>query len=209
MKVLGISASPRKDQTTDRLVREILSTVEAEKEFISLAGKRISPCIACLGCGADNICKVRDDMAEFRPLLIEADAIVFGAPNYYGMINGLAHCFLERFYQFRHQEKMTLEGKLGIAAGVGGRAPEAAIRDIEKIFISSRIEMVGSIAACGANSCYTCGYGETCRVSAVYAKYGPGIEICDDIIPDLSKQSEVIEKAHELGRLMSRKLNSK
>ena len=62
MKVLGISGSPRKGSTTDQLVQEVLNGVGCEKEFISLAGKRIGPCIACLGCVKDNVCVVNDDL---------------------------------------------------------------------------------------------------------------------------------------------------
>ena len=102
MKVLGISGSPRKGENCDRLVKEVLSTISVETEFVSLAGKRIGPCIACLGCVEDNICKVKDGMAELRQKIIEADAYVIGAANYYSVLNGLSHCFLERFYQFRH-----------------------------------------------------------------------------------------------------------
>jgi multimeric flavodoxin WrbA len=104
MKVLGVSGSPRKDKSTDRLVREVLDAVGVETEFVSLAGKRIGPCIACLGCVKDNVCKVNDDMEQLRSKIVEADAYVIGAANYFSMLNGLSHCFLERFYQFRHRE---------------------------------------------------------------------------------------------------------
>ena len=104
MKILGVSGSPRKDQSTDRLVKEVLSAVGLETEFVSLAGKEIGPCIACLGCVEDNVCKVADDMQQLRDAIVEADAFVIGGANYFSMLNGLSHCFLERFYQFRHRE---------------------------------------------------------------------------------------------------------
>lgn len=43
MKVPEISANPRKDQITDRLVRSILKTLKGEKEFIPLAEKGQDP----------------------------------------------------------------------------------------------------------------------------------------------------------------------
>lgn len=95
MKVLGISGSPRRNQTTEGLVEAVLSTVGCETELISLADKTVGPCIACLGCVEDNVCKVDDDIAE----------------------NGLTHCFLERFYQFRHRGGREVAGKLGVAVG--------------------------------------------------------------------------------------------
>ena len=79
MKVLGISGSPRSGATTDQLVQAVLNGVEGcETEFVSLSGKRIGACIACLGCTEDNVCKVKDDMAALRPKIVEADAYVIG-----------------------------------------------------------------------------------------------------------------------------------
>jgi len=124
MKVLGVSGSPRKGHTTDRLVQEVLKGVECETGFVSPAGKKIGPCIACLRCVEDNVCKVRDDMERLRPKLLEADAYVVGAANYFMTLNGLAHCFLERFYQFRHREGKAVAGKLG--AKLRGRLKEFA-----------------------------------------------------------------------------------
>ena len=60
MKVLGISGSPRKNQATDQLVREVLNATGMETEFVSLAGKRIGPCIACLGCVSCPASKEKD-----------------------------------------------------------------------------------------------------------------------------------------------------
>ena len=65
MKILGISGSPRKeDQSgTYTLVKTVLENSGCDYELISLRGKRIAGCIACLGCVKDNVCKVDDDMA--------------------------------------------------------------------------------------------------------------------------------------------------
>ena len=59
MKVLGISGSPRKNGTTARLVNTILDESGMYTEFISLAGKKIGPCIYCLACAKDNVCRRR------------------------------------------------------------------------------------------------------------------------------------------------------
>lgn len=206
MKVLGVSGSPRKECTTERLVREVLNGVEVDTEFISLAGKRIAPCIACLGCVDDNVCKVKDDMRELRDKIVEADAYVIGAANYFSVLNGLAHCFLERFYQFRHQEGKAVSGKLGVAIGVGGGMPDVPVENIRKFFEYNQIECIGSVTAQGAASCFTCGHGETCKVGAIHLFFGPGTKITDDIIPDLSKQPEKIKEARALGQKLNQRL---
>ncbi|NIA13237.1 MAG: flavodoxin family protein [Nitrospiraceae bacterium] len=206
MKVLGISGSPRSDATTAKLVREVLGAVECETEFISLAGKRIGSCIACLGCVETNICVLNDDMKALRQKIVDADAYVIGAANYYSTLNALAHCFLERFYQFRHREGKAVAGKLGVAVGVGGSTGDAVVQSIRTFFEYNQIECVGEVTAQGPACCFTCGYGETCKVGAIHNFFGPGTKITPEITPDLSKQPEKIEEAHVLGRNLSDRL---
>ena len=206
MKVLGVSGSPRKDQSTDRLVQEILGAVGVETEFLSLAGKRIGPCIACLGCVKDNVCKVNDDMEQLRHKIVDADAYVIGGANYYSMLNGLSHCFLERFYQFRHQEGKAVAGKLGVAVGIGGSSGDCVVGNIKTFFQYSQIECVGEISAQGAANCFTCGYGETCKVGVVHMFFGPGTRITPEILPGLAKQPGKLEEARALGRKLGERL---
>jgi multimeric flavodoxin WrbA len=208
MKILGISGSPRKDQTTDQLVKEVLNSVSIEAEFISLAGKRIGPCIACLGCVKDNICKVEDDMQALRSKILEADAYVIGAANYFSMINGLSHCFLERFYQFRHREGKAIAGKLGIAIGVGGSSGDQVIANIKTFFQYNQIECIGAVSAQGPASCFVCGYGETCKVGAVQMFFGPGTKITPEITPSLSRQPARVEEARALGKALEKRLRN-
>lgn len=206
MKVLAIAGSQRKGGTTGELVREVLEDVDCDSEFVSLAGLDIRPCSACLGCVEDNVCVIEDDMQHLRPKIVEADAYVIGAPNYFGMLNGQMHCFLERWYQFRHREGKAVAGKLGVAVGVGAGEPEAPVEDIERFFQYNQIECVGSVGARGPASCFSCGYGETCRVGAIHMFFGPGTKITEEITPALSKQPSAIQQAGELGKQLSERL---
>jgi len=206
MKVLGISGSPRKGSTTDQLVQEVLSGVECETEFVSLAGKKIGPCIACLGCVKDNVCVLKDDLGPLREKIVEADAYVIGAANYFSLLNGLTHCFLERWYQFRHRENKAVAGKLGVAVGVGGGEGGGPVENIKTFFQYNQIECVAAAAAQGPASCFVCGYGEDCKVGAIHMFFGPGTKITPDIIPDLSKQPENIEAARQAGKTLSDRL---
>lgn len=209
MKVLGVSGSPRQGQSTDRLVREVLNAVGVETEFVSLAGMRIEPCRACLGCVPDNVCKVNDDLAPLRRAIVEADAYVIGAPNYYSMLNGLTHCFLERLYQFRHREGKAIAGKPGVAVGIGGSSGDRVVENIKTFFESNQIECVGAVSAQGAASCFTCGSGETCTVGAIQMFFGPGTRITPEIIPDLARQPDTLAAARELGRALGARLKGR
>lgn len=209
MKILGISGSPRKDDTSGvfKLVKTVLENTGCEYELISLQKKVISGCIACLGCVQDNICKMKDDLDSLRDKIVAADAYVIGAPNYYSTLNANTHAFLERWFQFRHQEGDTLWGKLGVAVGVGGTAGTFPADAIETFYLYNFIEPIAKVAGQGAASCFSCGFGETCKVGVPIMLYGDGVKIDPDSIPDVSKQPEVMKAAEEAGKLLGQRLN--
>lgn len=208
MKILGIAGSTRKEKISGvhKLVETVLENTGCNYELVSLRGKSISGCIACLGCVKDNICKVEDDLAELRDKIVEADAYVIGAPNYYSGLNATTHAFLERWFQFRHQEGNTLWGKLGVAVGVGGMSGGHPVADIEKFFLYNFIETVAKVSGQGAASCYSCGFGETCKVGVPIMLHGEGVKITSDMIPDVAKQPEVMQSAADAGRLLGQRL---
>ena len=208
MKILGISGSTRKDNVsgTSKLVKIVLENTDCNYELVSLRGKKIAGCIACLGCVKDNICKVQDDLVDLRAKIVEADAYVIGAPNFYSAMNATTHAFLERWYQFRHQEGDTLWGKLGVAIGVGGTSGQYPADEIEKLFLYNFVETVAKVSGQGAASCFSCGYGETCKVGVPTLLYGEGVKITPDMIPDVTKQPDVIESTTAAGKLLGQRL---
>jgi multimeric flavodoxin WrbA len=208
MKVLGISGSPRKDEVSGvhRLVETVVKATGCSFELVSLRGMKISGCIACLGCVKDNLCKVEDDMKALREKIVEADAYVIGAPNYYSGLNAATHAFLERWFQFRHQEGNLLWGKLGVAVGVGGTAGQFPADEIEKFFLYNFIETVAKVSGQGAASCYSCGHGETCKVGIPYFLHGEGIKITPEMIPDVTGQDAVMQAATNAGKLLGERL---
>ena len=207
MKVLGISGSPRREGTA-QLVREVLAATGVETEFVSLKGKRIGGCTACLGCVKDNVCVVDDDMQALRQKIVDADAYVIGAANYFTNLNALAHAFLERWYQFRHREGTAVTGKLAVAVGVAGASPAPVADMIELMMGYNLIETVGKVCGYGAASCFTCGYGETCKVGAIHMMFGPGTKITEEIIPRIDKQPAIVETARQAGRMLGERLRA-
>ena len=210
MKILGISGSPRKEKTsgTYTLIKTVLENTGIDYEIVSLRGKTISGCIACLGCAKDNVCRIEDDMTPLREKLMEADAIVFGAPNYFSTLNANSHAFLERLYQFRHQAKDTLWGKLAVAIGVGGKDGSFPADDIEKFFLYNFVQTVHKVTGQGAASCFTSGYGETCAVGLPQMLFGPDVKITPEIIPDVKKQPDVMKEAADAGKRLGERLGN-
>lgn len=210
MKILGISGSGRDEKTsgTYRLVKKVLEASSIDYEIISLRGKTIKGCTSCLGCVKDNVCVLKDDMTDIRSKLIEADAWVIGAPNFYSTLNANTHALLERLYQFRHREGDMLWGKLAVAIGVGGGSGEAVVDQIEIMMGYSFMETIDKISAQGAAACFSCGYGEMCKVGMPYLVFGPDVKITEDIIPDVEKQPDVLEAAEAAGKKLAERLAS-
>ena len=208
MKILGIVGSTRKAETSGvhALVRSVLEHTGCEHDLVSLKGKTISGCIACLGCVKDNVCKVKDDLAELRGKIVAADAYVVGAPNYYSTLNAVTHAFMERWFQFRHQAGNLLWGKLGVAVGVGGTSGSYPADALEKFFLYNFIETIAKVTGQGAASCYSCGYGESCQVGIPVMLHGPGVRITAEIIPDVTRQPETMQAAAAAGKLLGERL---
>ncbi|MCW4050554.1 MAG: flavodoxin family protein [Candidatus Bathyarchaeota archaeon] len=213
--ILGISASGRpakRDENgrllcgvTEEMVKYILEKTGEPYEYMSLGGKTIKGCQACLKCAGTNTCVVKDDWAEIRDKMFEADAIVFGAPNYYGSINALGHAFLERTFSLRHRSQFKLAGKLNAIIAIGGGSPNPAEEYTRKIFRSNYMtEPVGVLKTTGLGQCYQCGYGENCASGAVVPRHGFLDEIKDYHLPhveaDAYRRADIL--ANRLGEII-------
>ena len=115
---------------------------------------------------------------------------------------------MERWYQFRHREAKAVAGKLGVAVGIGGGDGKPVIEDIKTFFQYNQIECVGEVSAQGVACCFTCGYGETCKVGAIHMFFGPGTKITDEIAPSLEKQPDAIKAARAVGKALSDRLTA-
>jgi multimeric flavodoxin WrbA len=208
MRILGISGSPRKEDISgvSKLVKTVLEASGCDYEYVSLRGKKIGGCIACLQCVEDNICKVKDDLTSLRDQIVVAEAYVIGAPNYYTGINATTQALLERWFQFRHQAGNLLWGKLAVVVGVGGSSGQPPADDLEKYMAYNFIETIAKVRGQGAASCFSCGFGETCPVGIPRMLYGDEVKITDEMIPDVSQQPEVMQAAEAAGKLLGGRL---
>jgi len=103
MKVVGICGSPRKGNTEWMLRKLLEGANEAgvETELILLREKDIKGCDGCLSCEAGGkerkgVCRIKDDMQQIYPKLIEAEGLAFGTPVYFEMLSGLLKNFMDR-----------------------------------------------------------------------------------------------------------------
>jgi multimeric flavodoxin WrbA len=208
MKIMGVVGSHRPSEVSGvhKHVSTVLENTGIDYELVHLRGKKIQGCISCMGCVEDNVCVVDDDMKALRPLILEADAYVIGAPNFYSAMNANTRSFLERWYQFRHQTGDALWGKLAVSVGVGGADGVSVVAQLNAMLMYSFIDPVAEVVGQGAASCFTCGYGETCQVGLPVLMYGPDVKIVPEMIPDVRKQQDVMDAAVSAGKVLGDRL---
>ena len=201
--ILGISASGRKNGVTSDAVEAVLKASGLEYEFVSLSGKKIGGCIGCVQCASDNTCKVKDDWTAIAGKMLKAEAIVFGAPNYFGAINALGHACLERTFCFRHREIFNLAGKLGVIVSTSYQRDNAVQSYIEKIMQHNKMVVVDSVAVQGYAQCYVCGFGHDCAVGKVVRDHGFLTEIEEKHLPlCFEKQDDARLQAYKAGKVL-------
>jgi multimeric flavodoxin WrbA len=99
LKAVGIVGSPRKGGNTEILTAHCLKAMAEEglkTELVRLAGRDIRGCNACDYCFEHEGCSIEDDFQPVFDKMIRADAIIVGAPVYFGSAASLVKGFLER-----------------------------------------------------------------------------------------------------------------
>ena len=100
MKLLIINGSPRKKGLISQMLRifheqAIASGIEVTEVYAN--DLQIKPCMGCMACRSKRHCVLPEDDAQRVLTLIEqADAIVIGAPCYWGNIPGQLKLLFDR-----------------------------------------------------------------------------------------------------------------
>jgi multimeric flavodoxin WrbA len=125
MKVIAICGSPRKGGNTEQLLQTALDVLEThgiETELVTLAGKTIRPCIACMACRNEDRCALRDDFDPIYRAMMDSEGIIVGSPVYFGSATPETMALLDRAgYVSRHNGN-HLERKVGGPITVARRA---------------------------------------------------------------------------------------
>jgi multimeric flavodoxin WrbA len=207
-QILGISGSPIKNSNTDRLVQAVLAASGLKTEFVKLSRINVRPCIACLGCKEDNICKVQDDFPELAERVRRAGALVVGGYCPYGSVDAFTKSFLERLFSQRHQHGLN-RGKLAavVTTGIGRGAPGVAEANdqIAHALKMEGMEVLGQLQAVGNPECLVCGFGESCVMSALPWVFGEDTAVTPEKFCRVEDQ-EVWGQAQELGREIAARL---
>jgi multimeric flavodoxin WrbA len=208
-QIIGISGSPIKNSNTDRLIHAVLESSGLSSEFVKLSKINVRPCIACLGCKKDNICKVKDDFPELAEKVRHAGAVVVGGYSPYGAVDGFTKAFLERLFSLRHQNGLN-KGKLAVvvATGIGRGAPglEEASSQIAHALTLEGMNVLGQLKVTGNPECMVCGYGQSCPMSALPWIFGDDTTVTPEKFCNVEDQTETWEQAKAFGQEIARKL---
>ena len=147
MKVLVVNGSPHLTGCTDRALREVEQTLEAngiETERVNMGNKDVRGCIGCNFCRQHGRCVFNDVVNETAPKLADAAGIIVGSPVYYAGANGQLLAFLDRlFYSTSGVIDKTM--KVGAAVVSSRRAGStSAFDEINKYFTISAMPIVSS-----------------------------------------------------------------
>src|SRR5512136_3002743 len=152
MKVLGISGSMRKDGNTADLVNVILKRCDdagIKTEFISLADKKIHPCLGCEKCKEKKWCIIEnDDWDAVIQKVLDSDVLVIGSPTYYYDVCGHLKNFIDRTYSLYHDRKLA--GRKGVAvATYANKGGSRTIQTLEGFLSSHEFSSLGSVKGRG------------------------------------------------------------
>jgi len=152
MKVLGISGSMRKEGNTANLVNVVLERCQVEgikTEFISLAGKKIHPCLGCEKCKEKKWCVIEnDDWDEIINKVLDCDVLVIGSPTYFYDVCGHLKNFIDRTYSLYHDHKLA--GRKGAAVAVQAhKGASRTIQTLEGFLSTHEFSSLGSVKGNG------------------------------------------------------------
>jgi multimeric flavodoxin WrbA len=99
LKVLGISASPRREGNSDLLLRQALSGAQqagAVAEYLRLCDYKIGGCRECYNCTATGNCATQDDYQPILDKMLEADRLIFATPVFFMTVSAQAKLLIDR-----------------------------------------------------------------------------------------------------------------
>jgi multimeric flavodoxin WrbA len=131
MKIIGISASPRREKSqTRRLVMSVLEGARqtgADVTFVDICSLEIKYCTACGTCYAKGECIHDDDYPVILEKMLDSDGIVWGSPNYINSVTAQLKTLLDRMADSIHCQSFT--GKYGCAVSTAGGSMADEVAD--------------------------------------------------------------------------------
>ena len=100
MKILIINSSPRRQGNISKmldLMKQEVESLEVETNYIRASELKVHPCIGCMKCRETlKCCLPEDDAQQVLHFIEEADALIIGAPCYWGNMPGTLKVLFDR-----------------------------------------------------------------------------------------------------------------
>jgi multimeric flavodoxin WrbA len=151
MKVVAFNGSARKDGNTTSLIQRVFGQLEKEgieTELVTLAGKPIQGCIACMQCweNKDQRCAVDKDVVnDCIAKMLEADGIILGSPTYFSDVSAEMKALIDRSGFVAKANDQMLRRKVGAAVVAVRRGGSIhAFDTMNHFFTISQMIVVGS-----------------------------------------------------------------
>jgi multimeric flavodoxin WrbA len=104
MKMIAVNGSPRKKWNTATLLKKALegaASLGADTELVHLYDLNFKGCRSCFACkirGGKSYgrCAAKDDLTPLLKKIESCDALILGAPIYFGTVSGEMRSFMER-----------------------------------------------------------------------------------------------------------------
>ncbi len=145
MKVFLLNGSPHEAGCTYTALHEVekqLNKNGIETELYQLSRTPVKACIDCKKCWGNARCIFDDPCNDCIQRILEADAVVIGAPVYFAGIPGSLKCLLDRVF---YDAKRLYSHKLGAAVVSCRRGgAETAMDQINKYFTISSMPVISS-----------------------------------------------------------------
>jgi multimeric flavodoxin WrbA len=159
LKVLGISASPRREGNSDLLLRQALSGAQqagAGVELLRLQDYRIEGCRECYNCSANGNCSTPDDYQSILTKMLEADRLIVATPVFFMTVSAQAKLLIDRGqclwvrYTVLHrplfEPKRDRRGLLIAVGGSRSRKQFDCVRQpVQACFKSLEVDYLGSL----------------------------------------------------------------
>jgi len=152
-KVVLINGSPRKNRSCNYLldqaiegVKSIIKDITIEK--IQIADYNITPCNGCDQClRPPNDCPLaeNDDTKKLEDLILDCDAMIIAAPNYFGSVSSQIKAFIDRSRPWKMKDYLLKDIILAPMAATGLRnGGEGVISDLINFGLIQGMIIVGN-----------------------------------------------------------------
>jgi multimeric flavodoxin WrbA len=169
MKLLAVSASPRRDGNTEIIMQEAMraaTDLGVSTEMLRIQKLKIGYCIGCRKCkqpGYEKLCTIDDDMTEVYAKIQDCDLMIVGFPIYTGRESAQLSVFWDRLDCFRrydaHEDRITPTRLLkpgqrrGMVIGTWGYTNvdtyDHVVEKMATLMNGHRIEPVEALSASG------------------------------------------------------------